>query len=280
MAEFTRSFILFPLALLASACSAAPDPFAPEHPMIGDRPVPMGNAPYRLEPGKPPAEQDIRPVLPPGDRPALLVVRDRKPVSGGLQLAGALRRDGDAILLTPRGGSTVNIPYRLPAAMPAPPALPATGRLDFQDVSDLGGAHLKLLLTDDGGWPLFMHVWEVRRAPLDIEIGQGVRLTQMPVAQQAEPGTVAVRLAIVDNGRVLGLPEMGQTVTLATSAGVIAVTPDISVLATPEDGVQDPDYPHYILRAWVTGGLPPVDGGDGGQLQSPGDNMQAAPTNP
>lgn len=276
MNRYICALPFFALVAALAACSATPDPFSREHPTIDGRPVPMGNAPYSPEIGTPPTQPDAAPSLPPGDFAMAMVVRDRKSVTGGLQLAGSLRRDGDAILLTPPGGSPVNIPYRLPAAMPAPLALPATGHLDFHDVSTPGGAHIKLLLADSDGRPLFMHVWEVRRAPLDIEIGGGVRLTQIPVAQQAGPGMVAARLAIVDNGRVLGLPEMGQTITLATSAGVIAVTPEISVLAVPAPGVQDPDYPHYILRAWVTGGLPSSEGG--GLLQIPGDNMQAAPT--
>lgn len=272
------AFTLLSLTLLLSACGERNDPFTPTRPMIGGQAVPAANQAHDLEP-EPVFEGSRAPAaLPPGDFPAAVAIRDLVPVSAPVNKTGLLRHDRKGIHFEAYDGSSIVIPYRLPREMP-PPTLPPTGRLELYDLSNMGGARMKILLTDDGEQPLFVHIWETSRIPMDIQIGQGLRLIQLPPENQVEPGHFPATLAIIEHGRTLGNITPGQTATLQTSAGTISVTPEISVLAVPAPGVQDPDFPHYILRAWVTGGLPPVDGGDSGQSQIRGDNMQAAPTN-
>jgi hypothetical protein len=190
--------------------------------------------------------QGQRPVLPPGDRPGMVVFSDGHLVSRALTLSGRLTNKSGLIEFAAENQTAIQILYRLPQQLPFPPDVTNAGSLVFIDRSNPGGPDRRLIVSTDD-IPLLAEVWLKSPAPITVELGPGLQLTQRPGPPE---GIHDVPVEIVQRMQGSQLLSVGAVTTVKAPTGLLRTFIEASYTANSSDPTGQ--YPGgYVLHAWV-----------------------------
>lgn len=238
--------IFFVAAVAACQREPAPPPDQPDNPLLKGLTPPPLNKPIH----QPSEQQKAAPVqLPPGPASALVVMRDGRPFVGVANLTGRVTIDASRIRIEPIEGSALELLYRLPAGVPALRTATGNGVVAVVERSDPAGAD-QLALVRLESRPVLGEIWQTSPRPLQLDLGNGVRLVQQPV-RGLVAGYGEAQLDVFDGGRLLVRVPLGRPTAIQAVSGRYVVFAEVSHLFTPSAADADQVEGGYILRAWI-----------------------------
>jgi hypothetical protein len=188
-------------------------------------------------------------ALPEGNDSALLVVREGGPFLGTHMQTGRVMLRSGRIEFTGQDQQTIEILYRLPQGLSAPPDVDTVGDLSLVELSDPGGPNRRVVVRT-GDMLLLAEIWLASSQPVTINLGR-LRLVQRPTpTQKTGPFLADVQLDAFDGERAAGPIGVGKPTQLESGSNVFLAyieTSGVAYFAAPKG---EPDR-SYVLHAWV-----------------------------
>lgn len=246
----TRIFVLtMGLAGVVACGGGGPEPPAdqPRHPLLDNLQPPPLNRPVVDVP-----IPTAAPSLPPGDRPALLLVSQGRRFHGTATLAGRVVASKGRVEFTSPDRPPLQILYRLPAGLRALPDVDAKGSVTLLERTNPGGPNRQVLIRTDGAL-LLAHVWLTSPKPLAVTLDEaaGLRLVQLPVRRATPDGLLAdAQVEVFDGDLRAGAAANRVLTPIRARTGSFQAFVETSRLAYAS-GRTDQRDGRYILEAWV-----------------------------
>ena len=190
------------------------------------------------------------PGLPGGSVPGILVLVGGTVFTGELVFAGELTVGPGEILARRPGDAPVEIRFRPPTALPAPPPFIGPGEVTVR--IDEGPPRSRAVTVTHAGGILLSLFEGVAPDPLSWQPVPGIRVSQRAVPKLQEPGLRAAPALLEHPTAGRDLP-VGQTVIAPLPSQVLQLYATVSArerIDHNESGTGD----RYILRVWITGG--------------------------
>lgn len=224
-----------------------PPPDQPKHVLLNGLKPPPLNKPIH----QPSEKQQAAPAqLPEGPASALIVVRDGRPFAGTVNLTGRLTIGANRIRIDPTQGGSLELLYRLPVGVPSLKAQTGNGAIDIVERTGPGGADQRVLVRSESK-PVLAEIWQRSAKPLSLDLGNGVRLVQLPAPGPAKTGYTETQLNLLEGARAVGQVPIGRVTEFQTASGRYAVFAEVSHLFAPSPADAGQVEGGYILRAWV-----------------------------
>jgi hypothetical protein len=185
---------------------------------------------------------DGSPDLPAGTRPALALVSAGHLVRVVGDLPARVTAREGRIEAQSSDGRRVDVLYRLPAGLAAPPDLIAPGGLAVAERSIGSGVPGRQVTVRSEGSPLLAQVSLSGPRPLTASLGGGLRLVQRPV--EGERGAGDVTVDAFDGDQLVATIPLAKATQLHARAGVYQSFVETSRFQSS-----------YILEAWVVRAL-------------------------
>jgi hypothetical protein len=191
--------------------------------------------------------------MPQGTASTLMVLRGGQPFTGALEIVGRLRVTADRISLEPAGDRAIELLYRLPPGMPALRSDSGMGSLALVERSDPAHAWRQVVLRS-GGRILLAETWRVAQKPLQLELGNALRLVQQDVRPSPESRYTEAPLDAMEGSRVIARIPIGRPTVIPAASGRWVVFSEVSHLLTATEAELGQVEGGYILRCWVVPG--------------------------
>ncbi len=239
------------LACTMAACRREPAPPVnqpKDRLLTGLRPPPLNRPIHQTADSQHAASVQV----PAGPASALIVIRDGRSFLGVANLTGRLSISADRIRIEPNQGSPLELMYRLPAGVPALKADSGTGALSVVERTGPGGADRQVIVRLASG-PLLAEMWRGSPRPLQLDLGNGVRLVQRAAYARAGAGYTEVPLEVTEAGRVVARVPLGRPTAIQAASGRYVAFAEVSHVFRPREADAGQVEGGYILRAWVVG---------------------------
>jgi hypothetical protein len=215
---------------------------SPQHPLLEQLAPPPVNMPVGRTQVPPPTGL---PALPPGTRPALVIISDGRSFRGALTRSGRFKWSPGRVELFTEGASPLQVLYRLPNGLEPPIDGDVAGTLSVSERSDAAGPDRQLVVRGDRSL-LLAQIWVASDTPVRADLGDGMRIVQRAVTPPVAGAEVPVEL--VDGDLAVAVLPPSKAIPATGRTGGFQVLVETSRLTYPSR----PEEPRrYILKAWV-----------------------------
>ncbi len=177
-------------------------------------------------------------TLPAGNQPALVLVSAGQRIRAIGDLSGPVTARAGRIEVQKTDGARIEILYRLPAGLAAPPESETPGGLSVAERGNATGDPARQVLVRTAGSLLLAQISLTGPKPVTAQLGAGLRLVQRPVSGERGSGDVTVDA--FDGEQLAATIPIARPTEIRTRTGVFQSFVEVSRFQSS-----------YTLEAWI-----------------------------